>query len=139
MDGVAQAMLTKRGDKIKVEFHYEPHDERTLADEQDLLLVVRVFLLLLQKHLDFLQAFEGERDFVLVLHQLDTTEAAHAQCPDVLQVTQLHVTELRPSCREAFRALREHLIHDFGVANHLKRPEMCVEGAATDRIGSEGN
>lgn len=138
MDGVVQASLTKRGDKIKNEFHYEPHDERTLANEQDLLLIVRVFLLLLQQHLDLLQTFECERDFVLVLNQLDTTEAAHAKCPHVLQVAQLHVTELGSGRRKALCALREHLIHDSGVADRLERPEVCVEGAGTDTIGSKG-
>lgn len=70
-----------------------PNDKRALASEQNLLLVVSVFLLLLLKHFDLLEAFEGESNFTLELHQFDTSEATHAQSPNTFQFIQLDVTE----------------------------------------------
>jgi hypothetical protein len=71
-----------------------PNDKRTLASEQNLLLVVRVFLLVLLKHFYLFEAFEGECGFVAVLNQLHPSESTHSQSPNALQFVQLDVTKL---------------------------------------------
>jgi hypothetical protein len=71
-----------------------PNDKRTVAGEQNLLLVIRVLLLVLLKHFDLFEAFEGERRFVAVLNQLHPSESAHAQSPNAFQFVQLDVTKL---------------------------------------------
>lgn len=110
-----------------------PDDERTVAGEQNLLLVVGMFLLLLLQHLNLLEALEGESDFIFELNQLHTSEAAHAERPNARQFPQLDVTELA-RCR-GLRGPRERLIYDSRVADHLQTAEVGVEGAVTTQVG----
>lgn len=56
-----------------------PNDKWTLAGEENLLLVVRVFLLVLLKHFDLFEAFESKCGFIVAtLNQLHPSESAHA-------------------------------------------------------------
>lgn len=77
-----------------------PNNKRAIARVQNLLLVVRVFLLLLLKHFNFFEALESKRD-LLELHQLDSPEAPDTKRSDLLQVVELDVTELGFGCGHA--------------------------------------
>lgn len=94
-----------------------------------------MFLLLLLQHLNLLEALEGESDFIFELNHLHTSEAAHAERPDALQLPQLDVTELALSRCRCLRGSRERLIHDFRVADHLQTAEVGIKGAATTQLG----
>lgn len=77
----------------KIKF-LSPNDKRTLAGKQNLLLVVGMLLLLLLEHFDFLETFEGEGYFIPIQHQLNTSEATHAQGSNTFQFIKLDMTEL---------------------------------------------